>query len=792
MTRAFVVRAVIAVAVVVLSGFVAFTQKPVLGLDLRGGTQMTLQVRDSENGNLQADAESTDQVLAVMRERVDALGVSEPTLARSGDTRIIIELPGVQDRREAVQAIGQQAQLSFHAVRGIAPPQSQGQENQGQQNQGQQDQGQRQQPEGDTAPGPALELPDEAGQRLRLAPAALTGEGVSGADAVLETGGWNVSVDFNGAGGDAWGNLTAKAACEPAGDPKRRVAIVLDERIISSPQIDPSVACNVGIVGGETLITGNFNQAEADNLAVLIEGGALPLPVDIISLSTVGPSLGDEAIDASAQAALIGIALTGLYIVAAYRLMGLMASIALACYALIAYAALVGLGATLTLPGLAGFVLAIGMAIDANVLVFERAREETSTGARGLRRALNTGYNKAWTAIIDSNVTTLLAAGLLFVLATGPVRGFGVTLTIGVLASMVSALVIARALTDWAANRRSVIAHPESSGVSRTGRVREWLTRNNPDIMGRRRLWLALSGIAVVLAMSGIGIRGLELGVEFTGGRQIDYDTSQPVSADTARGAVADAGFPEAVVQEAEGGVISVRIGQVSGEDQQRIQQSLEEVGGDVTVEQDNFIGPSLGEELRDKALLALGVALLAQMIYLGIRFRWTFSVAAVLAMLHDVAIVVGIFAWLGKPIDSTFLAAALTIIGLSVNDTVVVFDRVRESWNAAPKDPFDRICNTAVLQTVPRTINTGLGAMFILAALALLGGSSLTDFALALLLGLVIGTYSSVFTATPLAVVFQERAKAPPPAQSSAKKKPVSPWDRTGQNPADDSGAVV
>jgi SecD/SecF fusion protein len=779
MTRAFVVRALIALAVVVLSGFVAATQKPVLGLDLRGGTQMTLQVRDSENGNIQADAESTDRVLAVMRERVDALGVSEPTLARSGDTRIIIELPGVQDRREAVRAIGQQAQLSFHAVRGIAPPQSQ------------QGQGQGQQPEGDT-PGPGLELPDETGQRLRLAPAALAGEAVSGADAVLETGGWNVSVDFTGAGGDAWGNLTAKAACQPVGDPKRRVAIVLDERIISSPQIDPSVACNVGIVGGETLITGNFSQAEARNLAVLIEGGALPLPVDIISLSTVGPSLGDEAIDASAQAALIGIALTGLYIIAAYRLMGVMAAIALACYALIAYAVLVGLGATLTLPGLAGFVLAIGMAIDANVLVFERAREETSTGSRGLRRALNTGYNKAWTAIIDSNVTTLLAAGLLFILATGPVRGFGVTLTIGVLASMVSALVIARALTDWAANRRSVIAHPESSGVSRTGRVREWLTRRNPDIMGRRTLWLALSGAAVVLAVAGIGIRGLELGVEFTGGRQIEYQTSQPVSADTARAAVAGAGFSEAVVQETEGGQISVRIGQISPQEQQRIQDSLEPAGGNVTVEQDNFIGPSLGQELRDKAILALGVALIAQMIYLAIRFRWTFSVAAVLAMLHDVLIVVGIFAWLGKPIDSTFLAAALTIIGLSVNDTVVVFDRVRELWNAAPKDPFDRICNTATLQTVPRTINTGLGAMFILAALALLGGSSLTDFALALLLGLVIGTYSSVFTATPLAVVFQERAKAPPPAQSTAKKKPVSPWDRAGQNRADDSGAVV
>jgi SecD/SecF fusion protein len=782
MTRAFVVRALIAVAVVALSGFIALTQKPVLGLDLRGGTQITLEVQDSPDGRLEADAESTDRVLAVMRERVDALGVSEPTLVRSGDTRIIIELPGVQDRREAVRAIGQQAQLSFHAVEGITSPRQLPE-------QPEQD---RQQPQGDLDPGRDLVLPDESGQPLRLARPALSGDAVTGADPLLETGAWNVSIDFSGDGGDAWAALTAEAACAPVGSPERRVAIVLDERIISSPQIDPSVACDVGIVGGETLITGNFRQAEARNLAVLIEGGALPLPVDIISQSTVGPSLGEEAIDASAQAAIIGIILTGLYIVASYRLMGVMASIALACYAVIAYAVLVGLGATLTLPGLAGFVLAIGMAIDANVLVFERAREETSTGARGLRRALNTGYNKAWTAIIDSNVTTLLAAGLLFVLATGPVKGFGVTLTIGVLASMVSALVIARALTEWAANRRSVINHPASSGVSRTGRVREWLTERNPDIMGRRTMWLAVSGAMVVLAVAGIGVRGLELGVDFTGGRQIEYSTSQPVSANTARAAIADAGFSEAIVQSSGPRELTVRIGNLSNQEQVEMRNAVADVAGGATVKQDNAISASLGEELRNKALLALAVALAAQMIYLAIRFRWTFSAAAVIAMLHDVLIVVGLFAWLGKPIDSTFLAAALTIIGLSVNDTVVVFDRVRENWTAEPKAPFARISNTSVLQTVPRTINTGLGAMFILAALTVLGGSSLTSFALALLMGLVIGTYSSVFTATPLAVVFQARAKSGPPGEKDKAKRPVSPWERAGQNRADDSGAVV
>ncbi|MGH3368151.1 MAG: protein translocase subunit SecD [Nocardioidaceae bacterium] len=776
MTRAaLTVRALIAVGVVALSGFIALTDTPVLGLDLRGGTQIVLETQDSKNSNVQANAETTDRALAVMRERVDALGVSEPTLVRSGETRIIIELPGVQDPREARKAIGQQAQLSFHAVQGIAPGRGSVEDQQAQ-------------------PTDPLVLPDETGQRLKLAPAALTGGDVAGASALLETGTWNVSVDFSGAGGDAWADLTAKAACAPAGAPERRVAIVLDQRIISSPQIDPSVACDVGIVGGQTLITGNFTQAGADRLAVLIEGGALPVPVKVISQSTIGPTLGDEAIDASAQAAVIGIILTGLFIIAAYRVMGAMATIALACYAVISYAALIAVGATLTLPGLAGFVLAIGIAIDANVLVFERAREETSTGARGLRRSLTTGYEKAWSAILDSNVTTLLAAGLLFFLATGPVQGFGVTLSIGVLASMVSALVIARVLTEWAASRRFLVNHPDISGVNRTGRVREWLTRANPDIMGRRNLWLAVSGVAVILAVAGVGVRGLELGVDFTGGRQIEYSTTPPIDADSARAAVADAGYPEAVVQRVDDNQISVRVGTISNDEQVAIQQSLEDVGGgEVVKEQDNLIGPSLGEELRNKALLAFAVALAAQMIYLAIRFRWTFSVSAVLAMMHDVLLVVGIFAWLGKPIDSTFLAAALTIIGLSVNDTVVVFDRIREQWKASPNTPFPRVANTAALQTVPRTVNTGMGAMFILAALAVLGGSSLTDFAVALLLGLLIGTYSSVFTATPLAAFFQSRAKsgAIPPGEKK-ERKPVSPWDRGGRNAADDSGAVV
>ncbi len=347
-------------------------------------------------------------------------------------------------------------------------------------------------------------LPDESGTPLRLAPAALTGEGVGAAAAVLgqQGVGWNVSVDFQGKGRAAWQALTAQAACAPPGDPQRRVAIVLDDEVVSSPQVDPSVACEAGIPGFTTSITGSFTQEEAEDLAALIQGGALPVPVEIMELRTVGATLGAAAISASALAAVIGVTLTGLFMAAVYRVLGGLAVVALAGYGLIAYAGLLAVGATLTLPGLAGFVLAIGMAVDANVLVYERAREEYQRRGKGLADATRRGFSGAWTAIIDSNVTTLLAAGLLFVLASGPVRGFGVTLSLGVLASMFSALVLTRVLAESAVGSGWLQRRPGASGVSRLGPVREWLTRRDPDLMRHGRGLLVGAVVAVLVAGS--------------------------------------------------------------------------------------------------------------------------------------------------------------------------------------------------------------------------------------------------------------------------------------------------
>ena len=760
----------LAVVAVMAGAAVLVANRPVrLGLDLEGGTQIVLEARDTDRQEV--DGDTVSRTLEVLRRRVDALGVAEPTLQRSGSRRIIVELPGVADPRQAVEVIGRTAQLAFHGVTGVDQPAA---------------------TTTTTASGTAptqppedLVLEDEDGSPLRLGPARLTGEAVGGARAAFDTqggGGWSVEVDFRNEGERQWAAVTGEAACAPAGHPARRVAIVLDRDVISSPQVDPSVTCGQGITGGETQITGDFSEREAKDLALLIRAGALPVPVEIVEQRTIGPTLGDAAVRASVQAALIGAALTILYVIAYYRLLGALASLGLLIYGLVSYAALLALDATLTLPGIAGFVLAIGMAVDANVLVFERGKEEHAAG-RSVRLAVLSGFRRAWSAIADSNATTLIAAVLLFFFASGAVRGFGITLTVGVVVSMFTALVVTRVLVEALVRMHSIADRPRLLGLEVGGRMRAWLAERGPDLLGRSRLWLGISGVAVVLAATGMATRGLNYGLEFSGGRTLEYDTERRVSLDRLRSELAGAGLHRAVVQESGQDNVSIRTPQLSQDQQTRVGDVVRAAGGETELVRDEFVGPTIGAELRRKALIALLLALGAQLVYLAVRFRWTYGAAAVVAMFHDVAILVGVFAWLGKTVDGVFLAALLSVIGYSINDSVVVFDRIREQRRARAREPLAVVANDACLQTIPRTVNTGLGALFILAALYALGGETLTDFALALLVGILVGTYSSVFTAAPLAVALQGRAsverrtsapEAPPLKPAGARPQPI------------------
>lgn len=745
LSRQLVWRVLLVLAVLAGSAALGVSRPIRLGLDLRGGTQIVFETGGGPEETVADDTVS--RTLEVLRRRVDQLGVTEPSLQRSGDRRIIVELPGVTNPEEALKVIGRTAQLTFHAVEGLATR------------------------AGSDGQAPRV-LPDEGGTRLRLAKPVLTGNGVGSAEAIVDSQigpAWQVSISFRDEGGEQWASVTGEAACAPVGAPQRRIAIVLDDEIISSPEVDPSIRCDEGIGGGDTVITGDFSQKEAKDLALLIRAGALPVPIEVVEQRTIGPTLGEAAIDSSVSAALIGGLLTIAYVIAYYRLLGVLATVALLAYGLISFAVLLALRATLTLPGIAGFVLAIGMAVDANVLVFERSKEEFGAG-KSLRSATLSGFKKALSAIADSNATTVLAAIILFYFGTGAVRGFGITLTVGVAVSMFTALVVTRVLVEIVLRNRRIASHPRAFGMNVGAKLRRRLQENPVDLMSRSKIWFGVSAGVLALALTGLFTRGLTYGLEFTGGRLIEYSTSGNADLDRIRSELASAGLPRVVVQASGDGNISVRGGELSDVEEQAVHKAVETAAGNARPIRDEFIGPTIGDELRRMAIIALSLGLGAQLLYLGVRFRWTYASAAVAAMFHDLLILLGVFGWLGKEVDGVFIAALLTVIGYSINDSVVVFDRIREQRQHRSREPLGRIANDAALQTVPRTINTGLGALFILITLYLFGGETLTDFALALIIGILVGTYSSVFTAAPLVVALDRLAPTRDQARQTAR----------------------
>lgn len=782
-----------------------------LGLDLRGGTQIVLDLEPKPGQTVNSDL--ANRTLEVLRKRVDSLGVSEPSLSTSGDKRIIVELPGETDPTRAVNVLGSTAQLSFHQVQkalgtGAATtattvPNASGTSSTSATTT----------PAGTTATtaaglgetkspttmlGQATTTPstttastttttaapssagtasdsgpvvaqDNNGVFYQLGPAMLTGEGVDTATAQPPDqthSSWYIDLKFKSSGAKAWTKLTGQAACNESGNDQRQVAIVLDDKIITHPEVEASgssaVQCNVGITGDTTSITGTFSKKQAKELALLIRGGALPVGVSIASQQVIGPELGKSAIHASVVAVAVGGALTIAYILAYYRFLGLLAALALGAYGLISYGVLLGLGVTLTLPGIAGFVLAIAMAMDSNVLVYERVKEEHANG-RSMRQSSLMGFKHALSAIIDSNATTFIAAGTLFLFAVGEVKGFGITLLIGTAVSIFTTLFVLRTLVEGTLAGKWARDRPRLLGMHVGGRFRKRMAESPPNLMRASRYFTVFSAALMVISLLGIAVKGIDFGIEFTGGRQLVYKTANPVNLDTARERMAQLGFPRAIVQRSGTSDTSIRVSKINDEEARKIDAAVKELGGTADRLQDSTVGPSFGKELERKAVKGLIIGVLAQLCWVAYRFRWTFGIGAVVAMLHDAVLTVGIFAWLSRSFDAVFLAALLTIIAYSVNDTVVVFDRIREQRKRRSGESFARVVSDACAQTFPRTVNIGLSALFILGALFAFGGETLGDFALALIIGVISGIYSSVMVASPVAVLL-ERWK---PAQS-------------------------
>lgn len=709
-------------AVIALSVWSAFPlkEKISLGLDLQGGMHLILKV-ETEKLPKEAREDAPERALEVIRNRIDQFGVKEPSITLQGEDEIVIQLPGVTDRERALDIIGKTALLEFKIVN--ADPALI-----------------KQALDGQAPAGYELHKTAEGEQLLLGSEAALTGAALASAQVQFDQSHFNaptVGITFNSEGAAAFGKLTG-------GNVGRRLAIVLDGKVQSAPTIQEAIP------GGEAVITGRFTPQEAADLALILRVGALPAPVYIEEERTVGPLLGSDSVRAGVRATAMGLALVFLFMAVYYLFAGVIANVALALNFLIILGGLGMLNATLTLPGIAGVVLALGMAVDANVLIFERMREEIRLG-RSIRHVISNGYDRAFTAIIDSNITTLIAAFLLFQFGTGPIRGFAVTTVIGLLASLFTAVVVTRVIFE-ALHRRGWLTRV---------RMLKLIGETKLNFLKPRKVCYLLSLVLVAggaLYFNSLGNRAY--GIDFTGGQVQQYHFPKPVEMEPVRTALGQISMGDASIQQfgASGHEILIRTpGDTVRPVQEKLGQSFPGNAPELTrVEQ---VGPSVGKDLRKRAVLAVFWAMVSISLYVGWRFRsWSFGVAGIIAILHDVLITVGALAITGRPMSLTLVAALLAIAGYSINDTIVIFDRIRELRRTARRMPMGELINLALNQTLSRTLLTSFSTLLAVLALFFFGGEILNDFAFAILVGFVSGIYSTVYIATPLLLAWEKR----------------------------------
>jgi len=672
------------------------------------------------------------QALETIRNRIDQFGVAEPLVQREGADHIVVQLPGIKDPQRAIELIGKTALLEFKLLADNVDPAT-----------------------------PAASLPsnvqilmekrvDSQGIEVGQTPlavekrAVITGDLLKDARVRMDTrtNSPYVSITFDSAGARIFDQVTAANV-------GKRFAIVLDNTIYSAPVIRERIA------GGSAQISGSFSAKEAADLAIVLRAGSLPAPVEIIQNVTVGPSLGLDSIHKGLMAGAVGVLVVMLFMAIYYRFAGLVANIGLVLNILLLMGVLAALGATLTLPGIAAIVLLVGMSVDANVLIFERIKEELQLG-KTPGASLSAGYDKAFLTIMDSHVTTLITAAVLFQFGTGPVKGFAVSLSLGILINLFTSLVTTRIIFDLVHNRFRL----KSRSFGGTGFA--LLQNLHINFIGKRALAFLLSATIVLTGLVGmiqISRGAANLGTDFTGGTSVQLKFNQPPSLDAAREILARHGLKEATLQEIhEGNKLQIKVGksyQHEGSVADAIKSSFSKEMPDngFVVESSSEIGPSIGHKLKQDTLVAVAISLFGILCYVGWRFDLKFAVGALAATLHDVLAMFAVFFLMGKEINLLFITAVLTIAGYSLTDTVVVFDRTRENLRKRTGEPLETVFNRSLNEVFSRTIVTSLTTFLAAAALYCFGGEVIHDFAFALVVGVVIATYSSIFVASPVVV---------------------------------------
>lgn len=704
-----------------------------------GGSLQEATIEDGQDGLLKLNitddgidyrvSSAVTQSIEVVRRRVDELGNTEPLIQRQGTDRIIVQVPGLQDPQRLKALLNQTAKLTFRMVDLSVPVQ-----------------------EAVSGRPPAgtevLYSQDDPPVPYVVEKRAL----ISGEDLVDAQANINqqnqepvVSFRFNSKGALRFAEATQQNVGKP-------FAIILDNQVISAPRI------NEPILGGSGQISGNFTVESANDLAVLLRAGALPATLTVIEERTVGPSLGADSIRAGMIAGVIGAVAVVVFMLVFYGFLGVIANIALAANVIMILAVLTLLGSTLTLPGIAGIVLTMGMAVDSNVLIYERVREEVKNG-RSFIQALDVGFEKALATIVDANLTTLIAAVVLFFMGSGPVRGFAVTLTVGIVTTVFTAFTLTRWLVALWVKRRRPKHLPKGvrSGI---------LDGTNIGFMGFRRYTFVVTAILSLASVAGFATIGLNLGIDFKGGSIIELKAKEG-NADLADirerlselnlGEIQAQGFgdPSSAlvrVQAQEGGENAEQsaVNLIRGELQEQYEFRRVEV-----------VGPSVSGELTTMATLGVVASLGAILIYIWFRFEWQFALGAIIATLHDVLLTLGLFVFTGVEFNLTSIAALLTIVGYSLNDTVVVYDRMRENLRRFKKMPLAVLIDTSINTTLSRTILTSVTTMLALFSLWLFGGEVIRSFTFAMLFGVGVGTFSSIYIAAPVLIAFKLRPEA-------------------------------
>ena len=724
-------KSIFILAILALCVFFAFPldKRINLGLDLQGGMQLLLKVDTSKLPESSKEGVA-DLAIEKLRSRIDDLGVSEPSIQRHGIDEILVQLPGVTDRERALSKLGQTGLLEFKIV-------------------SQDSEKLRQSLAGTVPEGFELKYNKEENEPLLLEKdAVLTGDALN--DAMVsfsqaDFAGQVVSLRFNSEGAKKFAEITAKNV-------GKRLAIVLDGRVQSAPNIREAIP------SGEAVITGHFTIEQAQDLAKILKHGKLPAAIIVEEERTIGPLLGKDSITKGVNASVIGVVLVLVFMAAYYLLAGLIADIALLLNLLIILGCLGMLpylfgatAATLTLPGIAGMILSLGMAVDANVLINERIREELALG-RSLRAAIANGYSRAFTAIFDSNITTLFAAIILIWLGVGSIKGFGVTLAIGLIASMFTAIVVTRTIFEILLNL----------GVLKNSLpMLKLIGETKFDFIGKPKIFYAISLIVIITGLVFYAKKGKDAyGIDFAGGQMQEYIFKEAPDVDRVRQVLKDVGLGDATIQQFKDSpkVVLIR----TAEDKNKeLTDKLKAAfpNEDIQTLRVERVGPVAGNHLKSKALWALLWSLVAILTYVAFRFKhFNFAVAGVIALIHDVLITFGFLVITNRQIDLLSITAFLTIAGFSINDTIVIYDRVRENMRLNRKLSLYELINLSVNQTLSRTLLTSGVTLLVVLSIFINGGEVLNNFAFALLVGFIAGIYSTVFIASPLVLAWERK----------------------------------